>query len=160
MQPPLRATRGAAFYLVASAFTCRVCSAHSCNSLCSVMGGGQSTAHSSTICFYYTTINFFCQVFYTTFLELFLIFFFASVARSTDVPLRVSTAPSLRAALWFSRLRRLNSALSKRGIPLLSFRPITPHIRDVLFSLLFLCLRLARLRLCFTIFGNFLYRFW
>ena len=125
------------------------------------MGDGQSTAHSSTICFYYTTINFFCQVFYTTFLELFLFFLFsASVARSTDVPLRVSTAPSLRAALWFSRLRRLNSALSKKGILLLSFRPITPHIRDVLFSLLFLCRRLARIRLCFTIFGNLLCWFW
>ena len=90
----------------------------------------------------------------------FFFLFSASIARSTDVPLRVSTAPSLRAALWFSRLRRLNSALSKKGIPLLSFRPITPHIRDVLFSLLFLCRRLARIRLCFTIFGNFLCRFW
>ena len=123
MPPPLRATRGVAFYLVASAFTCRVCSVYSCNSLCSVMGGGQSTAHSSTICFYYTTIFFFCQVFYTTFLELFLIFFSASIARSTDVPLRVSTAPSLRAALWFSRLRRLNSALSKKGILFTSLSP-------------------------------------
>ena len=119
MPPPLRATRGAAFYLVASAFTCRVCSAYSCNSIYSVMGGGQSIAHSSTICFYYTTINFFCQVFYTTFLELFSISFFlfsASIARPTDVPLRVSTAPSLRAALWFSRLRRLKNFFYKNSL--------------------------------------------
>ena len=87
------------------------------------MGGGQSTAHSSTICFYYTTINFFCQVFYTTFLELFLIFFSASVARFTDVPLRVSTAPSLRAALWFSRLRRLQSCFKQKGNSITSLSP-------------------------------------
>lgn len=128
--------------LVAYAFTCRVYSTCPCNSLYFVMGGGQSTAHSSTICFYYTTINFFCQVFYTTFLELFLFFFFASVARSTDVPLRVSTAPSLRSALWFSRLRRLQSCFKKKGISLLSLCPIAPHISDSLFFLLALCYRL------------------
>ena len=50
-------------------------------------------------------------------------------------------------------------ALSKKGISLLPFRPITPHIRDILFSLL-LCHGLARFRLCFTIFGSFLCRFW
>lgn len=43
-------------------------------------------------------------------------FFSASIARSTDVPLRVSTAPSLRAALWFSRLRRLQSCFKQKGI--------------------------------------------
>ena len=47
-------------------------------------------------------------------------------------------------------------ALSKKEIPLLSFRPITPHIRDILFSLL---RRFARFRIC-IIFGNLLYRFW
>ena len=117
------------------------------------------------------------------------IFFSASIARSTDVPLRVSTAPSLRAALWFSRLRRLQSCFKQKRdslfervnifswhkgfwlsylLPknvilrlreLLSLCPITPHIRDVLFSLL-LCHGLARLRLCFIIFGSFLCRFW
>ena len=50
-------------------------------------------------------------------------------------------------------------ALSKKGIRLLPFRPITPHIRDVLFSLLFLRRRFARLRL-YIIFGNGLYHFW
>ena len=83
---PLRATRGVAFYLVAFAFTCRVCSAYSCNSLYLVMGGGQSTAYSSTICFYYTIIFFFCQVFYTIFLELFFIYFpFAQLLHISEI---------------------------------------------------------------------------
>ena len=51
------------------------------------------------------------------------IFFSASIARSTDVPLRVSTAPSLRAALWFSRLRRLNSCFEQKGNFLTSLSP-------------------------------------
>ena len=153
MPPPLRATRGVAFYLVASAFTCRACSAYFCNSLCSVMGCGQSTAHSSTICFYYTTIFFFCQVFYTTFSELFLFFL-----RFQRAPCAAPRFPFTLQGRWLGFAVPI-LALSKKEIPLLSFRPITPHIRDILFSLL-LCRRLARIRLCFTIFGNFLYHFW
>lgn len=151
MPPPLRATRGVAFYLVASAFTCRACSAYSCNSLCSVMGGGQSTAHSSTICLYYTTINFFCQVFYTTFLELFLFF----VLRFQRAPCAALRFPFTLQGRWLGFAVPI-LALSKKEIPLLSFRPITPHIRDILFSLL---RRFARFRIC-IIFGNLLYRFW
>ena len=109
MPPPLRATRGVAFYLVASAFTCRVCSVYSCNSIYSVMGGGQSTAHSSTICFYYTTIFFFCQVFYTTFLELFL--FFSPLSEGTLCRPKVPFHPPRALA----RLRRSNSCFKQKG---------------------------------------------
>ena len=65
------------------------------------MGGGQSTAHSSTICLHYTTIFFFCQVFYTTFLELFLISCFYSLLRGTfwlSRPKRVPSLPKLGSA--------------------------------------------------------------
>ena len=117
MPPPLRATRGVAFYLVASAFTCRACSAYSYNSLCSVMGGGQSTAHSSTICFYYTTINFFCQVFYTTFLELFL--FFSPLPEGTLCRPKVPFHPPRALA----RLRRSNFCFKQKGNSLTFLSP-------------------------------------
>ena len=117
------------------------------------MGGGYVFAHSSTICFYYTTINFFCQVFYTTFLELFLFFL-----RFQRAPCAAPRFPFTLQGRWLGFAVPI-LALSKKGISLLSFRPIAPHIRDILFSLL-LCRRFTRLGLWFIIFGSFLYRFW
>ena len=60
---------------------------------------------------YFSFVKYFIRLFWNYFY-----FFSASIARSTDVPLRVSTAPSLRAALWFSRLRRLQSCFKQKGI--------------------------------------------
>lgn len=136
MPPPLRATRGASFYLVASAFTCRVCSAYSSNSLHFVMGGGQSTAHSSTICFYYTTINFFCQVFYTTFLELFR--FFSSLPWLASQTFRFAYPLRHRFALPCGSVgsAAFNLALSKREFYHFPFAQLL-HISEMLSSLFF-----------------------
>jgi hypothetical protein len=62
------------------------------------MGGGYAFAHSSTICFYYTTIFFFCQVFYTTFLELFRFIFLFSVTGNllAQPPQKSSLPPKTR----------------------------------------------------------------
>ena len=81
------------------------------------MGGGQSTAHSSTICFYYTTIFFFCQVFYTTFLELFL--FFSPLPEGTLCRPKVPFHPPRALA----RLRRSNSCFKQKGNPLTFLSP-------------------------------------
>lgn len=89
------------------------------------MGGGQSTAHSSTICFYYTTINFFCQVFYTTFLELFLIFCYSFLEGTLCRP-KVPFHPPRALA----RLRRSNSCFKQKGILYLRESTFSVGIRD------------------------------
>ena len=73
------------------------------------LGGGYAFAHSSIICFYYTTIFFFCQVFYTTFLELFL--FFSPLPEGTLCRPKVPFHPPRALA----RLRRSNSCFKQKG---------------------------------------------
>lgn len=88
-------------------------------------GGGQSTAHSSTICFYYTTINFFCQVFYMTFLELFLFF----VLRFQRAPCAAPRFPFTLQGRWLGFAVPI-LALSKKGILYLREWTFSVSIRD------------------------------
>ena len=95
------------------------------------MGGGYAFAHSSTICFYYTTINFFCQVFYTTFLELFL--FFSPLPEGTLCRPKVPFHPPMALA----RLRRSNSCFKQKGnFPYFPFAQLL-HISEMFSSLFF-----------------------
>ena len=117
------------------------------------MGGGQSTAHSSTICFIIPQLISFVKYFIRLFWNYF--YFFLRFQRA---PCAAPRFPFTLQGRWLGFAVPI-LALSKKEISLLPFRPIAPHIRDVFFSLL-LCYGFTRFGFLFIAFGSFLCRFW